>query len=397
MNNNTSTKVVFVGDLCVSSDKFSFVKNGNQIVLWNELRKVFSDNALLVANLENPITNKKAGRPYKWANLKMSPKLHTILDGLSLAVIGNNHITDFGPQAVRETQELLESKNISYVGYGESLNDALKPVFLNVGDKKLGVVSLCCPTTNGENLATHLTPGVAPLGMVTLKKAVENARGLCDALAVYLHWGCEFVNDPAPDQLRLARYAIDCGADAVIGCHSHTIQSYENYKGRWIFYGLGNFLFKADHAQAIRENGEIEHIPLRLTPPNRESLAVSFRVVPERDGGPLMLDSIQPMHFGDDLVPKAIEITDLSFDIVTANARLRAYVTKNDAALNDRSEPVFRTQLRNGILAHWYSVETIAPRPKPSFRRLIGKIGRGLKRILKSMATDDIAMAGPRN
>jgi hypothetical protein len=82
---------------------------------------------------------------------------------------------------------------------------------------------------------------------------------------------------------------------------------------------------------------------------------------------------------------------------VTANARLRAYVTKNDAALNDRSEPVFRTQLRNGILAHWYSVETIAPRPKPSFRRLIGKIGRGLKRILKSMATDDIAMAGPRN
>src|SRR5262249_5166072 len=176
------------------------------------------------------------GRPYKWANLKTSPSLHWTLDGLGVAILGNNHIADFGDQGVRETKELLAQKGISVVGYGDVLDDALEPAFVGLNGKQLGIVSLCCPTTNGENLATHLTPGVAPLGMATLKQAIDSVKSRSDALAVYLHWGCECVHDPAPDQLRLARHAIDCGADAVIGCHSHTVQSYEQYRGRWIFY-----------------------------------------------------------------------------------------------------------------------------------------------------------------
>ena len=388
--------VCFIGDFCLSGKAIQAELQTKQIDPWSGLRTTFGDDAIIIANLECPLTDEPNGLPFKWANLKMAPNLHWMLDGLDLAVLGNNHIADFGAHGVRNTQDLLANKGIASIGYGETISDALKPAFIDIDNHRLGIVSLCCPTTNSENLATHLIPGVAPLGMSTLKQAVAGAKPQCDILIVYLHWGCEWVHDPAPDQLRLARHAIDCGADAVIGCHSHTIQSYEQYRGRWIFYGLGNLLFKAGYAQAIRENGEIEHIPLRLDPPNRESLAVSFRVVPDRDGGPLMLDRIQPMHFGDDLVPRPIEVKDLSFDIVAANARLRAYVTQNGAALNDRSEPVFRTQLRNGILAHWYSVETIVPPPKPSLRRLIGKTGRSLKRMLKSMAADDVTIAGPK-
>src|SRR5262249_50245020 len=147
-----------------------------------------------------------------------------------------------------------------------------------------------CPTTNGENLATHLTPGVAPLGMATLKQAIDSVKSRSDALAVYLHWGCECVHDPAPDQLRLARHAIDCGADAVIGCHSHTVQSYEQYRGRSIFYGLGNHLFKPGYAQTVDEHGEIKRIRESLSPPNQESLAVSFRISSDMGDGRLALD-----------------------------------------------------------------------------------------------------------
>jgi len=33
------------------------------------------------------------------------------------------------------------------------------------------------------------------------------------------------------------------GADLIIGHHSHTLQPIEQFSGKWIFYGLGNFCF----------------------------------------------------------------------------------------------------------------------------------------------------------
>ena len=370
-----------VGDFCIADRGSGADSHDINVNPWLNLQNSKSGCARVIANLECSFTNADQGLPFKWANLRMPPSLHSLLDGLSMAVIGNNHIGDYGFQAIKETQALLRDKGILTVGEGSTLTDAIRPAFLDLKGKKLGVVSLCCPTTNSENIATHTTPGVAPLGMKTLKQAVEGAYPNCDALIVYLHWGCEWVHDPVPDQLRLARHAIDCGADAVIGCHSHTIQSYEKYRGRWIFYGLGNFLFDAGRAQSIGENGEIKHIPLRLNPPNRESLAVSFHITPDNDYGRLMLDSIQPMYFGADLIPRPIEISDLTFDIESANIRLRTYVDQNDRAMSDRSEPVFRARLRNGVLAYWYCNDTIHSSPKHTFKKLMRKILRNLKRV----------------
>ncbi len=37
---------------------------------------------------------------------------------------------------------------------------------------------------------------------------------------------------------------IDAGADAVIGGHPHQLQDTDSYKGKPIFYSLGNFVFE---------------------------------------------------------------------------------------------------------------------------------------------------------
>jgi poly-gamma-glutamate synthesis protein (capsule biosynthesis protein) len=39
------------------------------------------------------------------------------------------------------------------------------------------------------------------------------------------------------------RFFIEAGADAVVNHHQHCICGYEVYKGKPIFYGLGNFCF----------------------------------------------------------------------------------------------------------------------------------------------------------
>ncbi len=379
--------IVVLGDFCLSNDNLSDELSGDFSNCWSGLRSVFSPKDKILANLEGPFTAREQGLPFKWANLKVPPKWHTALDELSMVILSNNHIADFGAGGVHDTLELLEAKQIKTVGYGETINAAVEPAVLDVDGKKLGVVALCCPTTNSENLATHLSPGVAPLGMATLKQAVDGARSMCDALLVYLHWGCEWVHDPAPDQLRLARHAIDCGADAVVGCHSHTIQTFEQYRGRWIFYGLGNYLFKAGYAQAVRENGRIEKVSIRDEPSNRESLAVSFKIVPDNGEGCLDLEHIQPMLFRDGRV-RPIEKSDLTFDLDAANIRLEAYVEREELVLRDRGEPVFKSKLRNGVMAYWYSPESlvIIPEIKISLgMRLLGQMKEAISQILRKI------------
>lgn len=62
---------------------------------------------------------------------------------------------------------------------------------------------------------------------------------------VYLHWGVERAERPEEYERSLAQLLIDRGADAVIGSHPHVLQGVEFYKGKPIFYSLGNFVFNA--------------------------------------------------------------------------------------------------------------------------------------------------------
>jgi hypothetical protein len=349
--------LVVLGDICPIGQSIELAVC--ELKPFSELEKGFGKNIQIIGNLECSFTTSDSGIPLKWANLKASPQVVSTLEGLSLAVLANNHIADFGSQGLHETISLLERNGIKHVGYGRNLDEALRTQFLQLGERKLGVVALNCPTTNSENLATHLTGGVAPLGMENLRRAVQSAKSQCDALLVYLHWGCEWVHDPVPDQLRMARLAINSGADAVVGCHSHTIQSYEQYKGRWIFYGLGNFLFGSGEAKEAKPDGTIVRHPLRLEPSNRESLAVSFSIQPDTGGGRLKLDQIQPMAFGDDWIPKPIGAEALSFDLQDANKKLAIYAERQQSALEQTEEPAFISKFRNGVLAYWYSQDPI--------------------------------------
>ena len=70
---------------------------------------------------------------------------------------------------------------------------------------------------------------------------------------VSLHWGIHFVRgDLADYQREVAHAAIEAGADMILGHHPHVLKAIELYRGKPIFYSLGNFAieqpraFKAD-------------------------------------------------------------------------------------------------------------------------------------------------------
>lgn len=60
---------------------------------------------------------------------------------------------------------------------------------------------------------------------------------------LFVHWGNEFINYPSSQQKKFAHWLIDSGYDLIVGMHPHILQGYEVYKGKYIFYSIGNFVF----------------------------------------------------------------------------------------------------------------------------------------------------------
>src|SRR3990167_10074072 len=86
-----------------------------------------------------------------------------------------------------------------------------------------------------------------------MREAVKEAKQKTDFVIVSMHAGIEYVNKPNTSQTNFAREAIDAGADLIIGHHPHVVQIMEKYKGKYIFYSLGNFVFDQMWSMATRE------------------------------------------------------------------------------------------------------------------------------------------------
>ncbi len=83
-----------------------------------------------------------------------------------------------------------------------------------------------------------------------LKADIASARRQVDRVVVTFHWGVPYLAEPSPDDRAKARWAIDCGADVVIGHHPHIVQPLEIYRGRPIFYSIGNFMLGSGNSRA---------------------------------------------------------------------------------------------------------------------------------------------------
>jgi len=376
-------EILVCGDLCLSGEPERLVLTDPQYDPWSEVRSLVGEGEVLIANVEFALTQHDEPQPFKWANLRAAPHCVKVLDRLQVAVMGNNHVSDFGETGVRETIKELGRAGILTVGYGANLEAAMQPVVVDLAEARLAIVSLSCPTTNGENLATSTRPGVVPLGLEFLRKSIEAALPQADALLVYLHWGVEQSHDPVPDQIRLARYAIDWGADAVVGCHAHVIQSYECYRNRWIFYGLGNFLFGPVDTREVLPDGSYRRGRQEQSLSNRQSLAVKFRVVPNDPVNRLRFVAIQPLGFNQDYVPHPISQECLTVDVEQINQRLVQYTTLYEQELRSNEEPIFKSFVRNGTMAYFYNSAPISDEDCRKRRQFWRRIRRTMRSVIQ--------------
>ena len=260
-----SSDISFLGDISLNDRYNKLYKEG--VKPFAEVVKILSKSDLVIGNLEclaeGSFGENLLKKPRLKTNLKTLNYLKDI--NLGLALLAHNHVYDNLEDGFKKTVSFLDNNNIAHIGAGLTSQEAEKPFI-----KKIDGVNICI-----LNYVTHDTNPRLPddatvyLNWFKEKKVIADIkkfRRTCDKVILCLHWGgnCEGGYYPDWEQPFIARRLIDAGADLIMGGHSHTLQPYEIYDGKYIFYSLGNFCFsdihsdgKIDEVKCIKETESI--------------------------------------------------------------------------------------------------------------------------------------------
>jgi poly-gamma-glutamate synthesis protein (capsule biosynthesis protein) len=238
------------------------------------IRPLLASSDVVVGNMETVLSRKGSPRADKLC-LRGDPRYAASLAraGFNVLTLANNHCLDYGPDGLADTRRHLEAAGIGVVGAGCNLREACRPLLMQRNGVRLGFIGACHASTKPAPAATSTSPGIAPLEPKTLIAAVETLARRVDHVILLLHWGLEYADYPTPEQVQLARLAVDHGASAVLGHHSHSLQGIETYGTGVIAYSLANFT-DAD----VDWQGPTKHYRADLTETDRESVLLQLRV-----------------------------------------------------------------------------------------------------------------------
>jgi poly-gamma-glutamate synthesis protein (capsule biosynthesis protein) len=184
---------------------------------------------------------------------------------IDCVTLANNHVLDYGTDALLECLALLDRAGIKRSGAGTSLAEALAPAIVDLPQGRLGVVSLTDNEPEWE--AGEKKPGVHYIaydvkGLVEpyrsrLAQVLKQVRRQADLVMVSAHVGSNW-GPPSAAMRALAYQVIDFGADLYWGHSNHTTQGIELYKGKAILYSTGDFI--DDYAVDSTERNDLSFL-----------------------------------------------------------------------------------------------------------------------------------------
>lgn len=221
-------QILFVGDMLFDRYIRQVMDARGGDYIFSCIGEFLSNADAVVGNLEGPITSSPSvsmgTTPEQPENFRFTfpPETAELLKKyhVSVVTIGNNHIGNLGIEGIASTKQYLTDAGVAYFGddaiYRTKINGVLLS-FVNYNE----------------------------FGNSTPQKVVEMIaaeRGTGRIVIVYAHWGEEY-QEPPERVRKPAHLFIDAGAVAVFGSHPHIVQEHELYKGKDIYYSLGNFIF----------------------------------------------------------------------------------------------------------------------------------------------------------
>jgi poly-gamma-glutamate capsule biosynthesis protein CapA/YwtB (metallophosphatase superfamily) len=237
-------KLSFLGDISLNDDYIALGKR--KVNPFAALEPLLSESDFVAGNLECMVAGQQGENLLKMPRLTTTPDTLDYLKNLhlSLAFLAQNHAYDHLEDGFRQTTAKLESLGIPWMGAGLTEARAERPYILEAEGIRIGFLNYVTADTN-PNLPETAGVYLNLFEPEKCKAAIRQIRDETDHIVLSLHWGGKVEGGLFPDwpQPELAHQLIDAGADLIIGHHSHTLQPFEVYKGKYIFYSLGNFCF----------------------------------------------------------------------------------------------------------------------------------------------------------
>ncbi len=230
--------------------------------------------------------------------------------GFHIVSFASNHCMDWGQEAFCDTLDTLSGQGLAVIGAGRNLAEASKITVRECLGTRIAFLGYNSILPQGY-WGTNERPGCAPLrahtvyeqieydqpgtpcrihtfphrgDLTTMCESIRQAREQADVVILSFHWGLHFVPATLADyQREIAHAAIDAGADLILGHHAHILKGIEVYRGKVIFYSLGNFALESPFAFA--EN--------LADKPTHKELSTLYAKMPGPSTPPMSADSLK--------------------------------------------------------------------------------------------------------
>lgn len=209
--------------------------------------------------------------PHKFSWKHSDPAMVEGMVAGGFEVVGVANNVTYPYTALQKSLKVLDKKGIQYVGGGDNLEEAHRPVIIEKKGTKIGFLQYACTTFPYEHAAKKNQPGIAEVKVITsyqappnwdkpaqpalvhaapdkaslarMEQDIKDLKAKADIVVVSYHWGVSNTFDPVDYQKVIGRTAIESGADIIFGHGPHKIQAIEMWKERPIFYSVGNSVF----------------------------------------------------------------------------------------------------------------------------------------------------------
>ena len=240
--------LIAVGDIMLGGRTRRRIREHGRDYPFSAVLPILQRAPIVLGNLEGPLAQ-KAQKQNRNFSYRVKPKAATsvLRAGINVVTLANNHLVDCGREGVLETLEALAAAGVTPLGAAANQNAAHEPVIREAGGVRIGLLGYYW---NRRCAATANLPGSAMGVFEELETDIRQLRTRVDRVVVTFHWGRPYNPEPSPRARAKARFAIDCGAHAIVGHHPHIIQAFEVYRRRPIFYSIGNFAFGSGNSRA---------------------------------------------------------------------------------------------------------------------------------------------------
>ena len=272
-----SLTVVLTGDILLDRGVRQVIEHRGADHLFSPgVDSVLCSAQVVVGNLECPATKIEAP-VFKRFIFRGEPEwLQTLhRHGFTHLNLANNHSIDQGREGLMDTHRNIQRAGMVPIGAGATMNEAVQPVLLAESPRRVYLVpSLRLALENYAYLPDQPCVSQEPMDSLLERVRMLKRADSTAIVIVSLHWGGEHTLQPVPRQRVEAHQLIMAGADVIVCHHTHTLQTIEEFRGKKIYYSIGNFIF--DQAKPLnsracmvrlnikRDGFTVETVPIEI-------------------------------------------------------------------------------------------------------------------------------------